>query len=163
MGKMKLIWLPLIAIALIIGWFAPSHVAVSPAPSKTPTPTSPITPTPTKKPVSTPTPTPTKTATPKPEVLDYWPTGLKVVDITDSSSRNCTFDMCLILKVTALKTCSKITLDGTVYTADDEEVDSFSDDFARLAKGKSRVIEFGTDATSDFEDYVDLDDSTCWK
>jgi hypothetical protein len=158
MGKTKLIWLPLVAVALIIGWLAPSNSSnssTSTAPSssmKTPTTTK----------TATPTPTPA-TPLPKPAVLDYWPSGLKIVDITDTSSRNCTFDMCVILKVTALKTCSKITLDGTVYTSDDEEVDSFSDDFAKLAKGKSRTLEFGTDAASDLEDYVELDDSTCWK
>ena len=117
-------------------------------------------PTPTQQPTQTPLPTPTDTPA---ETLDYWPTGLKVVDVTDSTKRQCTFDMCMFLKLTATKTCSKITVDGTTYTADDEEVDSFSDDFAKLRKGQTRVIEFGTDATYDSEEYVDLDGTTCWK
>jgi hypothetical protein len=163
MGKTKVIWLPLIGIALIIGWLVPSNSSNPPAATNSPGTSKTTTPSATPTETKTPTPTPTKTKAPKPEGLNYWPSGLKVVDITDSSSRNCTFDMCLILKLTALKTCSKITLDGTIYTADDEEVDTFTDDFAKLKKGKSRIIEFGTDASSDIEDYVDLDDSTCWK
>lgn len=71
--------------------------------------------------------------------------------------------MCIFLKFKAAKTCSKITVDGTVYTADDEEIDSFSEDYGKLAKGKSRTVEFGTDAVEDIEDYVDYDDVTCWK
>jgi len=109
------------------------------------------------------TPIPTETPAPTPDVVDFWADGLKVQDITDSTSRSCTFDMCVFLKLTALKTCSSITLDGTTYTADDDEVESFSDDFSKLSKGKSRVVEFGTDAVDDSEDYVELDDSTCWK
>lgn len=120
-------------------------------------------PTQTAQPTQTPLPTETPTPTPKPEVLNYWPSGLKVVDITDSTSRNCTFDMCVFLKVTALKNCSSISIDGTTYNADDEEVDSFSDDFPKLKKGKTRVIEFGTDASYDSEEYVEMDDATCWK
>ena len=118
-------------------------------------------PTPTLQPTQTPLPTPSTPA--KPEVLKYWPNGLKVVDITDQTSRSCSFDMCVFLKVTALKTCSKITIDGTTYTAADEEVDTFSDDFPRLKKGATRVIEFGTDASYDSEDYVEMDHTTCWK
>ena len=117
-------------------------------------------PTPTVQPTKTPLPTPTETPA---ETLDYWPEGLKVVDETDRTSKQCTFDMCVFLKLTAVKTCSKITIDGTTYTADDEEVDSFSDDFARLKKGTSRVVEFGTDASYDSEDYVEYDSATCWK
>ena len=118
-------------------------------------------PTATAQPTTTPLPTPTESS--KPEPVNYWANGLKVVDITDSTSRSCTFDMCVFLKVTALKTCSSITIDGTTYTADDDEVDSFSDDFPRLKKGSTRVIEFGTDASYDSEEYVEMDDTTCWK
>jgi hypothetical protein len=110
-----------------------------------------------------PTETPIPTESPTPEPLIYWPDGLKVVDITDRTSRSCTFDMCVFLKLTAVKTCSSISIDGTTYTADDEEFDSFSDDFPRLKKGSSRVVEFGTDATDDSEDYVEMDSATCWK
>ena len=116
--------------------------------------------TPTVQPTKTPLPTATETPV---QTLDYWPDGLKVVDVTDRTSKQCTFDMCVFLKLTAVKTCSKITIDGTTYTADDEEVDSFSDDFVRLKKGTSRVVEFGTDASYDSEDYVDYDSATCWK
>jgi hypothetical protein len=119
-------------------------------------------PTPTVQPTKTPLPTPAPTETPAP-ALNYWPDGLKVVDVTDHTSRNCTFDMCLFLKLTAVKTCSSITIDGTTYTADDVEVDSFSQDFPKLKKGATKFVEFGTDASYDTEDYVDMDDATCWK
>lgn len=71
--------------------------------------------------------------------------------------------MCVFLKVTALKTCSSISLYGTVYDTNDDAVDDISDDFAKLKKGQSRVIEFGTDAVYDSEEYVEYDDYTCWK
>lgn len=115
---------------------------------------------PTAQPTETPLPTPSETPAP---ALNYLPDGLKVVDITDSTSKQCTFDMCVFLKVTALKTCSSISIDGTTYTADDEEVDSFSDEFPRLRKGVTRIIEFGTDASYDSEEYVDYDSITCYK
>ncbi|MEN9993169.1 MAG: hypothetical protein RLY83_739 [Actinomycetota bacterium] len=71
--------------------------------------------------------------------------------------------MCVILKLTALKTCSSITLEGIVYNYDGDEVDDFSDELPRLARGKSRVVEFGTDATEDWDSEVELDGWTCWK
>lgn len=120
-------------------------------------------PTQTSEPTQTPLPTPTATETPKPEVLNYWPEGLRVVDVTDSTSKSCSFDMCVFLKVTALKNCSSITIDGTTYTDEDDEVDSFSDDFSRMRKGTTKVIEFGTDASYDSEEYVEMDSWTCWK
>lgn len=120
-------------------------------------------PTQTAQPTQTPIPTETATPTPKPEVLNYWPEGLRVVDVTDSTSKSCSFDMCVFLKVTALKNCSSISVDGTTYTADDEEVDSFSDDFSRMRKGTTKLIEFGTDASYDSEEYVEMDSWTCWK
>jgi hypothetical protein len=122
-----------------------------------------VLPDPTQTAQPTVTPLSTYTPNPTPEPLIYWPDGVKVVDITDSTSRSCTFDMCVFLKLTALKTCSSISIDGTTYTADDEEFDSFSDDFPRLKKGASRIVEFGTDATDDSEDYVEMDSATCWK
>jgi len=109
------------------------------------------------------TPLPTDQATPEPEEVPYWVDGLKIEDITDSTSKSCTFDMCVFLKVTALKTCSSISLYGTSYTEDDDEVDSFDADFPKLVKGKSRVVEFGTDVVDDSEEYVELDESSCWK
>jgi hypothetical protein len=109
------------------------------------------------------TPVPTDSATTDPEEVTYWVDGLKIEDITDSTSKSCTFDMCVFLKVTALKTCSSISLYGTSYTEDDDEVDSFDADFPKLSKGKSRVVEFGTDAVDDNEEYVELDESSCWK
>lgn len=120
-------------------------------------------PTQTAAPTQTPLPTPTPTETPKPEVLTYWPEGLKVVDVTDSTSKSCSFDMCVFLKVTALKNCSSISIDGTTYTDEDDEVDSFSDDFSRMRKGTTKVIEFGTDASYDSEESVEMDSWTCWK
>ena len=75
----------------------------------------------------------------------------------------CSYDMCVFLKLTALKTCSSITLEGLVYDENDNEVDDFSDELPRLAKGKTRVVEFGTDATEDTDAEVDLDSATCWK
>ena len=112
-----------------------------------------------------PTETPLATEPPstQPEEVAFWPDGLKIQDVTDSTNQNCTFDMCVFLKLTALKTCSSITLYGTTYTEDDDEVDSFDADFSKLKKGKSRIVEFGTDASDDTEDYVELDESTCWK
>ncbi|MFM5951776.1 MAG: hypothetical protein ACKOOE_04145 [Micrococcales bacterium] len=163
MGKLKIFWLPAVAVVLLIGWLTPS--ANDPIQNgNTPASTAP-TPAPTNSSTETPEPTSTETPapTPKPTEINYWESGLKVVDITDSTSRQCSFDMCIFLKLTALKTCSSITVDGTTYTADDEEVDSFSEDFGRLAKGTTRVIEFGTDASYDAEEYVDLDGTTCWK
>jgi PBP1b-binding outer membrane lipoprotein LpoB len=109
------------------------------------------------------TPLPTDPPTTQPEEVPFWLDGLKIQDVTDSTNQNCTFDMCVFLKLTALKTCSSITLYGTTYTEDDDEVDSFDADFSKLKKGKSRIVEFGTDASDDTEDYVELDESTCWK
>jgi hypothetical protein len=71
--------------------------------------------------------------------------------------------MCVILKLTALKTCSSITLEGIVYNVEGDEVDDFSDDLPRLAKGKTRIVEFGTDAIEDSDEEVELDGWTCWK
>ncbi len=118
-------------------------------------------PSPTLQPTET--STPTETPEPTPEVVTFWANGLKIQDVTDRTSRSCTFDMCVFLKLTALKTCSTISLYGISYSEDDEEIDSFDIDYPKLSKGKSRVVEFGTDATEDFEDYVELDESTCWK
>ncbi|MCX6485864.1 MAG: hypothetical protein NTX78_04415 [Rhodoluna sp.] len=113
--------------------------------------------------VPTETPLPTDQATTEPEVVPYWVDGLKIEDISDSTSKSCTFDMCVFLKLTALKNCSSISLYGTSFTEDDDEVDSFDQDLPKLSKGKSRVVEFGTDAVDDSEEYVELDESTCWK
>lgn len=112
---------------------------------------------PTADPDLLPDPAPTK------EVSLEWPNGLKVVDVSDSTSRSCTYDMCQFLRLTAKKNCSSITIDGTTYTADDEEVDSFSVDYGRLKKGKTRIVEFGADASYDSEDYVDFDTVTCFR
>jgi hypothetical protein len=108
-------------------------------------------------------PAPTETEQPTPEVVAFWANGLKVQDVTASTSRSCTFDMCVFIKLTALKNCSSISLYGTSYSEDDEEVDSFDADYPKLSKGKSRVVEFGSDVLDDYEDYVELDEWTCWK
>ena len=113
--------------------------------------------TPTASPVATPTPTKTKA-----EPLPYWPDGVVAEDITDASSRSCTFDLCVIVKLTATKNCSSITLDGSTYDAEDNYLDDVSTDYGRMKKGQVRIVEFGTDAI-DNEDYMELDDQTCWK
>ena len=122
-------------------------------------------PTQTAQPTETPLPTETPTPTPEPEPapVNYWASGLKVEDISTNTQRNCTYDMCVILKLTALKTCSSITLEGIVYNVDGDEVDDFSDDLPRLAKGKTRIVEFGSDAIEDDDDEIELDGWTCWK
>ena len=116
-----------------------------------------------------------ETATPDPSLapseepsqveLAYWPDGLDVEDVTftDATSRDCTFDLCMFVKVTALKACSGVTLDGETYDANDEPVDDFSQDLGSMKKGASRIVELGTDSIDDTEEYVDLYDSTCWK
>jgi hypothetical protein len=97
--------------------------------------------------------------------LAYWPDGLDVEDVTysDASGRDCTFDLCIFVKVTALRTCSGVTLDGETYDATDEPVDDFSEDLGSMKKGASRIFELGTDTIDDTEEYVDLYDATCWK
>lgn len=161
MGKSKSIWIPLVAVLLIIGWFNQPNQENSNAASPTVTAQPTKTPLPTAEPTDTATPIPTPTTKPAP--ANYWASGLKVEDISLSTSRNCTYDMCVILKLTALKTCSSITLEGIVYNIDGEEVDDFSDDLPRLAKGKTRILEFGTDAVEDSDAEVELDGWTCWK
>jgi hypothetical protein len=116
---------------------------------------------PTQTPIPTETPTPTPEPAPAP--VNYWASGLKVEDISNKTQRNCTYDMCVILKLTALKTCSSITLEGIVYNVEGDEVDDFSDDLPRLAKGKTRIVEFGSDAIEDTDDEIELDGWTCWK
>lgn len=109
------------------------------------------------------TPEETATATPTPVPVNFWASGLKVEDISNNTSRMCTYDMCIFLKLTALKTCSSITIEGLIYNEYDEEVDDFSDELPRLAKGKTRIVEFGTDASEDTDAEIDLDDVICWK
>jgi hypothetical protein len=120
-------------------------------------------PTKTAQPTQTPLPAETPAPTTKPAPVNYWASGLKVEDISLNTTRNCTYDMCVILKLTALKTCSSITLEGIVYNVEGDEVDDFSDDLPRLAKGKTRIVEFGTDAIEDSDEEVELDGWTCWK
>ena len=120
-------------------------------------------PTQTAQPTETPLPTETPEPEPEPAPVNYWASGLKVEDISTNTQRNCTYDMCVILKLTALKTCSSITLEGIVYNVDGDEVDDFSDDLPRLAKGKTRIVEFGSDAIEDTDDEIELDGWTCWK
>ena len=155
MGKSKIIWIPIAGLLLLIGFFIqPStDVWTKPEPSSTAQPT--------QMPIPTETPTPTPTIKPAP--VNYWASGLKVEDISTNTQRNCTYDMCMILKLTALKTCSSITLEGIVYNVDGYEVDDFSDDLPRLAKGKTRIVEFGSDAIEDTDDEIELDGWTCWK
>lgn len=118
---------------------------------------------------STPTPTatakPTKSPKPKPVVLNYWPDGVVAEDVSNTlaNSKSCTFDMCVFVKLTAVRNCSSITLDGDIYDINDELFDSFSTDYKGLKKGQSRIVELGDDAVDDSEDYIDLADATCYK
>jgi hypothetical protein len=110
-----------------------------------------------------PTPTPEPTETEEPEELTYWPNGLEVNNVSGRNGKSCTFDMCVYLELKALENCSRITLDGDVFNAEDDVVDEFSEDFAKLAKGKTREVELGTVYLGDEDEYVDLGDYTCWK
>jgi hypothetical protein len=110
-----------------------------------------------------PTPTPEPTETEAPEELTYWPNGLEVTDVSGRNGKSCTFDMCIYLELKALENCSRITLDGDVFNAEDDVVDEFSEDFGKLAKGKTRVVELGTVYLGDEDEYIDLGDYTCWK
>jgi hypothetical protein len=113
----------------------------------------------TVEPAATPEPTETEEA----EELAYWPNGLEVTDVSGRNGKSCTFDMCIYLELKALENCSRITLDGDVFNAEDDVVDEFSEDFGKLAKGKTRVVELGTVYLGDEDEYVDLGDYTCWK
>jgi hypothetical protein len=94
----------------------------------------------------------------------YWTKGFTAVDVTDSVSNNCTeYDMCVFVKMKTVNTCSTITLSGSIYDAEDTFIDTFDVDYATLKGGKSRLVEFGTDALDDNEEYVELDDATCYK
>jgi hypothetical protein len=110
-------------------------------------------------------PSPTKTTTPKPVVLNYWPDGLVADDVSNTlaNDKSCSFDMCVFVKITAVRNCSSITLDGDIYDINDELFDSFSTDYKGLKKGQSRIVELGEDALDDSEDYIELADATCYK
>ena len=98
-------------------------------------------------------------------VLTYWPDGLVADDVSNTlaNDKSCSFDMCVFIKLTAVRNCSSITLDGDIYDINDELFDSFSTDYKGLKKGQSRIVELGEDALDDSEDYVELADSTCYK
>lgn len=150
MGKLyKILSLTALLVLLTGCSVVPSDYDALPDPTQTAQPTE--------------TPLPTETPEPEPAPVNYWASGLKVEDISTNTQRNCTYDMCVILKLTALKTCSSITLEGIVYNVDGYEVDDFSDDLPRLAKGKTRIVEFGSDAVEDTDDEIELDGWTCWK
>ena len=150
MGKLyKILSLTALLVMLTGCSVVPSDYDALPDPTQTAQPTE--------------TPLPTETPEPEPAPVNYWASGLKVEDISTNTQRNCTYDMCVILKLTALKTCSSITLEGIVYNVDGYEVDDFSDDLPRLAKGKTRIVEFGSDAIEDTDDEIELDGWTCWK
>lgn len=150
MGKLyKILSLTALLVLLTGCSVVPSDYDALPDPTQTAQPTE--------------TPLPTETPEPEPAPVNYWASGLKVEDISTNTQRNCTYDMCVILKLTALKTCSSITLEGIVYNVDGDEVDDFSDDLPRLAKGKTRIVEFGSDAIEDDDDEIELDGWTCWK
>jgi hypothetical protein len=150
MGKLyKILSLTALLVLLTGCSVVPSDYDALPDPTQTAQPTE--------------TPLPTENPEPEPAPVNHWASGLKVEDISTNTQRNCTYDMCVILKLTALKTCSSITLEGIVYNVDGDEVDDFSDDLPRLAKGKTRIVEFGSDAIEDSDDEIELDGWTCWK
>jgi len=155
-----------VAITLLIAGFITVLMAQASwqsNPAVTPTPTA------SNEATNSPTPTskatPTKNPNPKPVALTYWPDGLVADDVSNTlaNDRSCSFDMCVFVKLTAVRNCSSITLDGDIYDINDELFDSFSTDFKGLKKGQSRIVELGEDALDDSEDYVELSDSTCYK
>ena len=148
MGKFLKIAVLAVALVLVTGC-AVSNSGVEPLPKPTVT--------------VEPTPTPEPTETEEPEELTYWPNGLEVTDVSGRNGKSCTFDMCVYLELKALENCSRITLDGDVFNAEDDVVDEFSEDFGKLAKGKTRVVELGTVYLGEEDEYIDLGDYTCWK
>lgn len=121
---------------------------------------------PSPKPTESQSLSPKESADPFPEdtaepARDFWADGIVATDTGDDS---CTeFELCTLVTLEAKKACSAITLAGSTYDADDNYIDSFEVDYDALAAGKNRTVEFGTDALSDTEEYVELDDYTCWK
>lgn len=151
------VWVIIGAIVATISLFSGGNRGALPAPNASVSATS------TNDASGDPSPEPTDTATAAP--LTYWPNGLEVEDVTytDANNRDCTYDLCMFVKLTALKACSGVTLDGETYDAFDEVVDDFSEDFGAMKKGATRIVELGTDSIDDTEEYVDLYDSTCYK
>ena len=151
------IWVIIGAIVATISLFSNGNSDSSPTPSASTSATS------TYDAGGDTSPEPTATESSAP--LTYWPNGLEVEDVTytDANNRDCTYDLCMFVKLTALKACSSVTLDGETYDAFDEPVDDFSEDFGAMKKGATRIVELGTDSIDDAEEYVDLYDSTCYK
>ncbi len=147
------IWVLIGAVVMTISALSPK--ASTPSPSDSASISASATADPTAE------PTPTESAAP----LTYWPNGLDAEDVTntDANNRDCTYDLCMFVKLTALHACSSVTLDGETLDANDEVVDDFSEDYGAMKKGASRIVELGTDSFDDTEEYVDLYDSTCWK
>ena len=154
-------WVAIGAIVATIAYFSPDSDAPAPTGSATNSASS------SNDASGEPTVQPTGESTDEPiaQPLAYWPDGLDVEDVTytDAAERDCTFDLCIFAKVTALKPCSSVTLDGETYDAFDEPVDDFSQELGAMKKGAARIVELGTDSIDDTEEYVDLYDATCWK
>lgn len=108
-------------------------------------------------------PEPTTSAS-APVGADYWSTGFSATDVTDTVNKDCSqFEMCVFVQIETKHTCSTLQLDGTAYDAEDNEVDTFSESYNTIKAKSNPIIEFGTDAISDNEEYVELDDATCYK
>lgn len=114
---------------------------------------------PTRTATAEPTPAQPIEETPKPEEA-FWAGAL---DIQQLSGGKCHFDVCQYLKITTTKTCSSITLFGATTKDSGKVIDYFEQNVKRLAKGKSRVVEFGTDPANSYENFVELQDALCWK
>lgn len=140
-----------LAIAIVVtslAW-ANSYTQSAQDARNTPTSTATVTPTPTPEPEET-----TKPADP------FWAGAL---DIQQLDGGKCHFEVCQYLRITTSKTCSSITLFGATTKDSGKVIDYFEQNLKRLAKGKSRVVEFGTDPANSYENFVELQDATCWK
>jgi hypothetical protein len=100
---------------------------------------------------------PTETAE---EETAYWPGAL---DIDFVSGKRCTFEICDHIRIKTSKTCSSITLFGATTKDSGKVIDYFEQNLKGLKKGKSRVVEFGTDPANSYENFVQLEDALCWK
>lgn len=142
--RMKFAWWVL--IGMIIGGFA-LLTPNDPSTDATPTPYT----------SETADPWPTDTA---PAVDAFWDNG---VTANDTFVDTCTeYDLCTIVEVAVHKNCSAITLYGSTYDANENEIDAVEQDLPAAKAGSQLTVSFGTDAFGD-EEYVELDDATCWK
>lgn len=141
MGKSKYLVIALTLIMVLTGC-APTYSNMSIDPGITINP-----------PPSKPTETPE-------EDTAYWPGAL---EITYVAGKRCRFEVCQHIKVTTSEKCSSITLFGATTKDSGKVIDYFEQNLKGLAKGKSRVVEFGTNPANSYETFVELQDALCWK